>query len=318
MTTNDHTVPQMYLKRFADRRGRKYEIIARRVDDLGNPFKTTVKSVTAVNGFYWGTTPDGVPHHEAEKLLSQIEGDASPVFDEILDDSLYALPYRWPLGDEERIRLSWWIAAQLLRTTRQRKRLAYLAEREGLGASAGVRSVTDNNTHLEFMARQLAAVAFVLYQRPWGLGFSDACLLTSDVPVVILNGHDDENQLLSASFWDILLPLDPHRLLLMPGVSAQERDPRKRRDHRFKLDGGLGIFVNRVLFDAADMHVLHHPHHDPIRFLKEGDGPRLATPWTGEAASSPEYVLSYGVLHPEFTVERRWLTEHPPPARVAG
>jgi hypothetical protein len=79
MTTNDHTVPQMYLKWFAERRGRKHHIVAQRVDDLGNPFTTTVNNVTAVNGFYWGTTPDGVPHHEAEKLLCQIEGDASQV-----------------------------------------------------------------------------------------------------------------------------------------------------------------------------------------------------------------------------------------------
>ncbi len=254
MTTNDHTVPQMYLKWFAERRGRKYQLIARRVNDLGNPFPTTVKNITAVKGFYWGTTPDGVPHHEAEKLLSQIEGDASLVFAEILDDTMYALPYRWPLRNDERVWLSWWIAAQLLRTTRQRKRLAYFAEQEGLSASAGVKSVTENNIHLDFMVRQLGAVAFLAYRRPWGLGFSDACLMTSDVPVVILNGHDDKNQVLSASFWDILLPLDSHRLLLLPGVTTQD-DPRKRRDHRFKLDGGMGIFVNRVLYDAADIHV---------------------------------------------------------------
>jgi hypothetical protein len=132
MTTNDHTVPQMYLKWFAERRGRKHQIVARRVDDLENPFSTTVKNVTAVHGFYWGTTLDGVPHHEAEKLLCQIESDASPVFAEILDDPMYALPYRWPLGDDERLRMSWWIAAQLLRTTRQRKRLAYLADKTNL------------------------------------------------------------------------------------------------------------------------------------------------------------------------------------------
>ena len=316
MSTNDHTVPQMYLKWFAERRGRKHHIVARRVNDLSNPLPTTIKNVTAVNGFYWGTTPDGVPHHEAEKLLCQIESDAAPVFTQILDDSMYALPARWPLGDDERIRMSWWVAAQLLRTTRQRKRLAYLAEREGLAAPAGVRSVTDNNSHLEFMARQLGAVAFLLYSRPWGLGFSDACLLTSDVPVVILNGHDDEDQLLSVSFWDVLLPLDSHRLLLLPGVNAQD-DPRKGRDHRFKLDGGIGIFVNHVLYDAADMHVLHHPRHDPMRSIDPGKGGRLPTPWTGEAGTSPEYVLTYDVLHPEFTVERRWLTEHPP-VRVAG
>jgi hypothetical protein len=310
MSTNDHTVPQMYLRRFAERKGSRYFICARRVEALDDTLRTNVRNVTAVNGFYWGTAPDGVPHHDAERLLAQIESDATPIFGTLLDDPLYAYSLRWPLRPEERAVMAWWMSAQLLRTTRQRKRLAHLAAGAALEAPASIRSVIESNRHLNFMSQQIAALAAVLAHRPWALGFSDACLLTGDVPVGILNGHDEPHQTMSASLLDIVLPLDPHRFLFMPEVATQEQDPRKRIDHRMKLDGGLGTALSHVLHDAADAFVLHHPRHPPpVDRLR--DGPRLPNPWAGDSHTAPEYFISYNVLAADANVERHWIDKHP-------
>jgi hypothetical protein len=83
------------------------------------------------------------------------------------------------------------------------------------------------------------------------------------VPVLIINGQDDQNQLLATSYWDVILPLDPHRFLLLPGWRAREEDPQKRVDHLLKLDGGLGQIICQMIFDAADSQVFWHEKHDP-------------------------------------------------------
>jgi len=315
MPTNDHTVPRMYLRRFSRQKkkaSKNWFVSARSLDSLDRVFQPNICNVAAVTDFY------GAP---AERLLGRIEADAAPVFGAVLDDPRYALPARWPLSADERLRLAWWIAAQIVRTTRQRRRLAYLTTAESDGQSLEIphliKSLAGRDTHLRFMADQLAALAWIVHNRSWGLGFSDACLWTSDVPVVMLNGHDDEDQLVSAAYWDVVLPLDPHRFLILPGLRAREEDPAKQVDHRTKFHPGLCIFLNGVIFDAADTHLYHHPDHDPLPYL---DRPRvrLPTPWSedqlmeDQQQGGPSYIIEYATLSPKLTVERRWLSEHPP------
>jgi hypothetical protein len=309
--SNDHTVPQMYLRRFGWKRrarSREWFVRARAIDDLETPFTPNIARVAAVTDFYGP---------QVETLLGKIEGAAVPAFDAMLEDPESALPQHWPFDDDHRRKMAWWIAAQIVRTTRQRRRLAHLAatdDGEQLEVSNVLKSLVGRDRHLNFMVEQLARLSWIVYQRPWGLGFSGACLLTGDVPVVVVNGHDDVNQLRAASYWDVLLPLDPHRLLLLPSLSACEKDPHKRVDHRMLFDGGLGIVLNDILLGAADQRVFCHQDHDPFEWGKFYDGPRLATPWNGESVtSSPQYLLQYPTLASRYGVERRWLTEHPPP-----
>lgn len=315
MPTNDHTVPQKYLRRFAELRSGKgyYLTAAAPVDDLARGFTPSVGKVGAVKGFYWGTNPDGTDHHEMEVLLQRIEAAAIPAFHAMLDDKEGALPRDWPMSLPLRMSMAWWIAAQILRTTRQRSRLDALAEAEPLEAPPDVGKFAKNNPHLTYIGQQLAGLAQIIFSKPWCIGFSDACLLTSDVPVVILNGQDDPDQAFATWYDEVYLPLDPHRFLLLPGRHTQEEDPMKRRDHREKLDGGLGTFFNDVIWAAADKQVFYHPAHNPIPDMTRigGRGPRLPPPGT-EDKVGPRYAISYGVLPPNMTVERRWLDEHPP------
>ena len=127
-----------------------------------------------------------------------------------------------------------------------------------------------------------------------------------------MNGQDAERQLVSAAFWDVLLPLDSHRFLLMPGRGSQP-DPATWRDHRLKLDGGLAAFVIDLIVSSADEHVFWHPDHEPPRIREiTSPGSRLPRPWVGETHEAPQWILQYDAMPPGMTVERRWLTEHPP------
>lgn len=315
--TRDHTVPQMYLRRFAEHQGRRqYKLTLRSIDNIDHPVPAMTNNVLAERGFYWGTSFDGIPHHSMEELFTQLEGEAATAFKAALDAPEGALPSRWPLPVGERLHVAWWMAAQILRTTRQRKRLEHASRSlERLDVPPEIAMITGNNPHLRYIVEHLAALAFVLIARPWGLGFTDMCLLTSDVPVVMFNHHDAEDQLAAAAVCDIMLPLDPHRLLFLPNPGMQAADPHKRTDHRMKIPGAMGMAFVDIAYDAADAFVIHHPGHDPWRHWRP-DGPRLPAPWDGQDHEAPTYALEYGTLPSHLTVERRWLTEHPP-ARVA-
>jgi len=313
MSTNDHTVPQSYLRRFARKnRGKAHQLVAAPVEDVAAGFVTSVRNVAAVKGFHWGVDPDGVEHHVMEDLMTSIETAAAPVFSAILDTSS-ALPGRWPPKLDDRVRLSWWIAAQILRTKRQRHRLDYLAARagdEGLvqaleSPTAAIDRFVRNNRHLAFITAHLAPLAAIVAGKPWGIGFSDACLPTSDAPVVLMNEHDSEGQLLSVAYWDVVLPLDPHRVLIMPGPGSQ-LDPATWADHRLKLDGIFGMFVMDLIWSAAEEHVFWHPDHEPPLIRDTAArGPRLPRPWAGDTHSAPQSILQYEALPPGTTVERR-------------
>jgi len=314
MSTNDHTVPQAYLKRFAElRAGKGYYVTAAPANDLTREFTPNVRNVAAVRGFYWASRPDGVDHHEVEVLLQKIEDAALPAFRLMLDDRDYALPTRWPLPEGHRVAMPWWMAAQVLRTTRQRARLEALRNADQLAAPGSVGRYGANHAHLHYMLRQMGAIAQRIYEKPWCAGLSDVCLLTSDVPVVILNGQDDPDQEFAMWFDDVFLPLDPHRFLLLPGQMLQKDDWRKRVDHRLKLDGGLGLFLNDAQWAAASRQVFFHPDHSPLALdtKQPARGQRLPPP--GAADQPPRYVIEYGVLPGDLSVSRRWLIEHAVP-----
>ncbi|MFH9969478.1 DUF4238 domain-containing protein [Streptomyces mirabilis] len=318
--TRDHTVPQMYLRHFAQHRARRqYELRARRIDKLDLPFPVMTASIGAEVGFYWGTTLDGKAHHACEELFTLLEGQAETVLKTLLDDRDWALTPHWPLAPAPRSALAWWMAAQVLRTTRQRKRLAHLhppAEADD-ALPEEIARFAANNPHLNYIVSNIAAMAAALYGRPWGLGFSDMCLLTSDVPVAIWNRPDEEDQLLALAHSDVMLPLDPHRLLFLPNPRQRMHDPSKRTDHLLHVSGALGMALVDVAFDVADEFVVYHPQHDPWEHWSPS-GPRQPKPWAGEPHSAPEYLMEYPVFQAHLNIESRWTKEHPPRRKAAS
>ncbi|WP_307462553.1 DUF4238 domain-containing protein [Pseudarthrobacter oxydans] len=305
-TTNDHIVPVMYLKRFARQSANHQVIQAAIAETPAADFTQSIRNVGSSKGFYWGTDPDGVPHHHMEQFLGIIEGEAAPAFRYILDKGSHpadnVLPHNWPSRADVRHAIAWWMAAQILRTARQRERLNNL-KTESLSLPRGL---ARNNHHLEYIAKQIAPLAFLLTTRPWGIGFTNLCLYTSDVPVQIINGQDDNDQLKAASYWDIYLPLDPHRFLYLPG-SMHRDQPRLMRDHTINLPGGLAMALNDLMIENAHRHVFFHPEHDPRAKMH---AKLIADAVKRRGGSPSESVLYYDAMPPGTGIERRWLERH--------
>ncbi len=314
VATRDHHVPQMYLKRFARPKNGAFHIRAADIYDTTKRFTTDVKNVAVERGFYWGTDQEGIPHHDMEVFLTAIEATAARAFRCVLDTgklpSEDALP-PWPLRAESRLSLSWWIATQILRTTRQRARLEVQAD----SAIETPPQLSRANRHIQYIAQWVAPLAAALYRRPWGVGFSDFCLLTGDVPVLVLNGQDVNDQLLAVEYWDVYLPFDPHRCLYLPGMPTR-RLGAPSVDHRLKLHSGIAMALNNAVADTAVNHIFWHPEHDPtdrLHFRKRRSlEEELGADWL------PRYVVTYDVLPPDSGVERRWLEQHPPPRQDDG
>jgi hypothetical protein len=296
----------MYLKRFGIQRRQEHQICAASADSPEEGFSNSVKSVAVEKGFYWGTNSNGVPHHDVEELLGKIETAATPAFRAMLDKGVLpqdpALPMRWPPLPEHRIALSWWIAAQILRTARQRERLWKLTG-DGLELPRGLSD--SNNGHLRYLVEGLAPLANILFRRPWGIGITTACLLTSDVPVQVINAQDDDNQHLAAAFWDVYLPLDPHRFLYLPGELHRGRGE-LTRDHLANLPGNMAEPLNQLMIETAHSHVFWHPEHDPRAHMDLGTSIRIRAAARGDGEGS-RTMLSYEVIPRHFNVERRWL-----------
>lgn len=164
--SNDHTVPQMYLRRFGWQRkpgSREWFISARHVDRLEQPFPSNIRKVAAVTDFYG---------EQVEKLLCEVEKQATPAFDTMLEDPRGALPGpgRWPLPESERAALARWIAAQIVRTVRQRRRLQHLAGEgtDRLTLPQSIRSAAGRDEQVRFMADHLARLSWVIFDRAAG------------------------------------------------------------------------------------------------------------------------------------------------------
>lgn len=147
-------------------------------------------------------------------------------------------------------------------------------------------------------------------RRPWGFGITSLCLVTSDTPVLVLNGQDEQDQLTAVAYWDIYLPLDAHRLLFLPGYTHRG-NPRLRVDHRFHLPGGVAIPMNDLKAATATRHIFSHPEHD--RWKKHHNPhPRVVPP----SPAGDEFggiILQYDALPSDQGVQRRWLDTHPGP-----
>lgn len=303
-TTRDHFVPRMYLKRFGRHRSGGAQLTAM-TSDLGKRFLTSVNDVAVERGFYWGSDVDGIPHHELENFLALLETQAAPAFRRILDSGSKltddALP-TWPPRSSTRLVLSWWIGAQILRTKRQRLRLDSLArDASNEDRVAYPDSFDSANRHLRYIAERLERLVSTIYSRPWGIGFADHCLLTGDCPVLVINGQDHPDQVAAVKYWDVYVPLDPHRCLYLPGFGSTTSFA-LRRDHRFKLHPGEVLGLNSLVIDTAVRHVFYHPDHDPTEFAE----PAVIS------AELPQFLLNYEVLPDQYGVERRWLETHPP------
>lgn len=312
---NDHHVPRVHLRRFArpgpGKREPEWFIDAADVSTPTKVFRANVRNVGAERDFYTFEGLDGKETRALESFFGQLEGSVVPVWRALLDHPKYALNDLWPLPPRMRGALAWYMAAQIVRTTRQRKRLEAWGASQSFMVPGVPAPPSLATTHARYIAETLEEVARALYVRPWGLGFTNACLPTSDCPVVILNAHDDEDQVGAALTWDIVFPLDPHRFIFMPDIQMVEDDPGKRVDHRLNLSG-VGVAFVDAIYAAADRYIYMHPDHKP--WLDPDRAPRLPAP--GAPGFAPQSALQYPILDDDLTISARWAKHHVP--RVEG
>jgi len=134
--------------------------------------------------------------------------------------------------------------------------------------------------HLEFIRRQGAVVAKMLYERDWVLTFYERrSLATSDAPVVLrpMIRYPAGTTVAMGDAAVVQVPLDRRVALSM--LSRRRGDQRTRGVTKTAAD------LNRATASNARRYVFHHPDDDPLEGLviPQPRGRELASP---EAAAA--------------------------------
>lgn len=236
-----HYVPQFHLRGFAD--GETITTVELPGD---RSYNQPVRKAAAENHLYsLPGHPDGADVFE--KALSQLEGDVAGIFADIASGT-------WPLDEESRGTLAYYVALQLSRGPEQRRNSENLARQAtrmeiGYGGRAGVKGWAKKNLGLEVddatAARlwdeamrpegppikistaahieQTLEIAESLFKymsgRPWSLvRFDKRSLILSDVPVGLVRQPGEEDSWMGVGVmtaWGITFPLTRKLGLLM-------------------------------------------------------------------------------------------------------
>jgi hypothetical protein len=282
----DHTVNQSYLRRFADDSGLLTAV--RLPGDVR--FAISAGDATVRKNFYVVRLPDGPESDRAEDGFGQVESNAAVAIRTLIDDRT------WPIPGDVRAHIAEWAALQYLRVPWVRQ-----LAREIAGALSEVRLPVPTETgkqstllmpadqvdrlgapafHIEFIRRQAAVVAEMLYERDWVLTFYNRrSLATSDAPVVLrpMIRYPDGTTVAMGNAAEVQVPLDRHVALSMRS--------RSRGDQRVPGVTKTAVDLNKATAGNARRYVFHHPDDDPLEglMLPEPRERELANP---EAAAA--------------------------------
>jgi hypothetical protein len=287
-----HTVPQFYLRGFADD--------AARITTVRLPgekrYTSRVKNTAAINRFY---SIDGHPKgaDAFEKALSDLEGSAASILRMIERGT-------WPLSEEQRGALATFLVVQYLRGPDHRRTLEYLGgqmisleaatigrenvqdwvkDRYGLeldedeaeavwqqASQPGGPPVTISPVeHIKEILQTAQELLKYVWCRPWTLiRFGRRSLITSDSPVGLVprpgSGPGWGVGFLTA--WGITFPLTRRLGLVMGDVeSLAKANVPMERVRAGKLDRvepattRLAMFINDVTVHSASEYLYHHP-----------------------------------------------------------
>ena len=242
-----HYVPQGYLRGFATAQER---ITALPLDRTRSSFTTSVKNVAAQTHFH---TVAGLEEpDEFEKILSTVEGDVVGMIRRIEGGE-------FPLPEEDRMTLSYYLALQAVRGPDTRKTMELLQAKmvrvevgaggrknvkhwiqKNLGFDAteeqaqriwdeatqpGGPPITFSNlAHIQHMVETADHLAKYLVTRPWSLvRFDRRSLITCDAPVSLIRNPKDDDFWHGVGFataWGISVPLTRKLGLLMSDPMA--------------------------------------------------------------------------------------------------
>lgn len=304
-----HTVPQFYLRGFANDEDR---IITVRLPG-DRRYTQVIKNTAAINHFY---SIDGHPlgADVFEKSLSEMEGNAAQVLRSIACGT-------WPLSEEQRGTLATFLTIQHVRGPDHRRTMQFVAatmarmevqftgreniqrwirnrygvevdddEAETIWKEAtrpeGPPIVISPERHI-FQLLQTAnkLLPFVL-GRPWNLfRFQRRSLITCDSPVALVAAPEDDESWRGVGFltaWGITVPLTRKLGLVMGDVTplAEAGVPVERvRAGEFDAvaDGTTAMerFINQSTVRSSSEYLYHHPDDESF-LLDPLPQPRLS------------------------------------------
>lgn len=214
VTKLHHTVPQFYLRGFAD----ENEKIRTVVLPGTRRYTTLTKGTAATNHFYAiEGHPDG--KDAFEKTLAEVEADAAGVFRTVASGT-------WPLEPEDRAILACFIALQSVRGPNHRRNIGQIMSQTTrvlaqftpeAGAAAWAREYLNRDVdeaeavqlwndakglsqpfdvpaeiHIDQMVTTMFEILPFILGRPWALlNFNRRRLITGDVPVSLMENPSD-------------------------------------------------------------------------------------------------------------------------------
>jgi Protein of unknown function (DUF4238) len=265
----NHTVNESYLRCFANGNG----FLAGIKLPGEERFPISVGDATVRKNFYVVRLPDGSESDQAEDDFGQVESNAAVAIRTLIDDRV------WPIPGEVRTRIAEWAALQYLRVPWVRQFAREIARAlsevglpipEGSGERSTIFMPADQVDrhgapafHIEFIRRQAAVVAEMLYERDWVLTFYNRrSLATSDAPVVLrpMIRYPDGTTVAVGNAAQIQVPLDRRVALSMLS--------RKRGDERVRGVTKTAVDLNKATVGNARRYIFHHPDDDPLNGLE--------------------------------------------------
>lgn len=278
-------MPRLHLRGFTNGDGRIIQLDL----DTSHRREVSLTDAAVIKNFYSVVLPDGTVTDAWERWLSDVENEIAPALRRAIDMPTFQLQ------DDDRERLSRWIALQYLRGPDNRRLttevaaitiqaqvgmggLAYLqhAMSQGLGrdvpmaeaervwddihSSEGPKVVANAQEHLQILAGTYDRATATVHDRSWSrVSFTRKRLIASDVPVSLVPGDSyGERGLTGARA--IAVPLDRQTLLWLerPG----DRGPRTDRD-RYPA-ALLANIHNHAAVLSAERFLYFHPDDNPV------------------------------------------------------
>lgn len=268
---NQHTVPQAYLRGFANSERRLW------CHDLKEDRTTTkpVRQAAAEGDFYTPTTRDGSRSLAWEQEIFRPIENAAPL-------AFSNLVHGVSLTKSDRHAIAIWMAVQILRTTKVRdygqeflhiKLAEFLARPDAppFAPDFVERMVAANqhivkNQHLATLAKAFVPLSSVILARGWGIvRFDERSLLTSDNPVAPYREAPTVGVQDAPLF---LLPVNSTTGLIVAELN--------RAGYETAGTPALAAMFNERVTNSAHRYVFHNCEDAADRYLKRVD--RLAPP----------------------------------------
>lgn len=286
-----HYVPQFYLKRFADTRGK---IVQVRREDGKLVATSTVGKTAASNDFYTVELDDGAKSQEIEKFLSKLEADAAPIIEAMVSGNLPE--------NEAREHLAIFLALQMnrghdvrdleqqamtaitrmilrvappeyIRETLREKGIEIDDDRIAAMKTADVTVTPRQNRSVEMMLRMAVELAPHFLALTWHIvRFERPMLLTSDRPVTLWrrpSGPNDPYGVGIATAEEIHFPISPKMSLLL-------RPVRPVPEGVLSGNAKVAQHINRLVATQAFRWIYHTPGLTPLQGIPlHPHGPRV-------------------------------------------